>query len=399
MIYLISGAALSGNKGASGMAESLVRNLQKREPKSHFYLFSYYPASDRKLPIPEGVEILDGSPKKVVLLFFFSLWAFFGRVLHLPRAFYAWGEMRKIAGCDLWLDASGISFVDGREKFLIFNILSILPALALGVPVVKVAQAMGPFEHFINRTAARIFLPKLRLIAARGAMTRSYLDGLNLPNVVNAPDAAFSLPRNEQDRAQSLALLPPDGTKIIGVSPSQVVWKLCEARGIPYLEVLKACVEKWVAEGHCCILFPHSARMGTEKTHNNDLPLLRRFAAMLPENLNIRVVEEEWSAGELRELIACCDLLVASRFHAIISAMATGVPSVVIGWSHKYAEVLEPFALENFVIPYDQLNEEAVEDRVRRILAERNAISKRILEAGEPLLAENEAFFDRLTVL
>jgi colanic acid/amylovoran biosynthesis protein len=42
------------------------------------------------------------------------------------------------------IDLAGVSFIDGREKFLPFNILTILPAMLLGVPVVKFAQAMGP---------------------------------------------------------------------------------------------------------------------------------------------------------------------------------------------------------------------------------------------------------------
>jgi len=397
MVYLISGVALSGNKGASGMAESLIQNLAKRDPGARFYLFSYYPAADRAL-LPEGgnVELLDGSPKNVVLLFFRSLWAAAGRLLRLPRRWYAHGEMAKIAECGGWLDASGISFVDGREKFLIFNILSILPALALGVPVVKVAQAMGPFKRPLNRIAAKLVLPRLRLIVARGAVTREYLDSLGLANVVNGSDVAFSLRTGAAERARIAGFLPPPGRRVIGVSPSQVVWKLCEAKNIPYLETLRRCVEKWTGEGCECVVFPHSARKGSAKTHNNDLPLLRRFAAMLPESGHIRVIEEELSAGELRMLIGSCDLLVASRFHAIISAMATGVPAVVIGWSHKYAEVLAPFGLEEYVVPYDSVSEGVICEKVRLVEADREALAARIRVVAAEVAAGNDRFFDRL---
>lgn len=397
MVYLISGVALSGNKGASGMAESLIQNLGERDPNARFYLFSYYPTADRAL-LPEGgnVALLNGGPKKVVLLFFLSLWAAAGRRLGFPLRWYARGEMAKIAACGCWLDASGISFVDGREKFLIFNILSILPALALGIPVVKVAQAMGPFEHRVNRIAAKLVLPRLRLIVARGAMTRGYLDSLGLANVTNGSDVAFSLRAGEAERARIAGFLPPSGRRVIGVSPSQVVWKLCEAKNIPYLETLRRCVEKWTGEGFECVVFPHSARRGCAKTHNNDLPLLRRFGAMLPRSERIRVIEEELSAGELRMLIGSCDLLVASRFHAIVSAMATGVPAVVIGWSHKYAEVLAPFGLEAFVVPYDSVSEEVICEKVRSVEADHEALSARIRIVAAKVAAENDRFFDDL---
>ena len=398
-VYLISGVALSGNKGASGMAESLIRNLRERDPGARFYIFSYYPRADRALlKDAPAVELLDGSPRKVVLLFFCSLWAGACVRLHLPHGWYARGELGRIAECGCWLDASGISFVDGREKFLLFNILSIFPALALKIPVIKVAQAMGPFNRRINRIAAKLVLPRLRLIVARGAVTRSCLDTLGLSNVIDGSDIAFSLKTGEPEREAAAKYLPPKGRRTIGVSPSQVVWKLCEEKKIPYLETLKQCVEKWAGEGADCVVFPHSARKGSEKTHNNDLPLLRRFAAMLPESAHIRIVEEELSAGELRMLIGSLDLLVASRFHAIISAMATGVPAVVIGWSHKYAEVLAPFELDEFVIPYAELSCDAVQKRVEQIEADRPELSARIRGVTAGILRENDRFFDRLTV-
>ncbi len=397
MVYLISGVALSGNKGASGMAESLMQNIGERDPDARFLLFSYYPEADRALLDQAGmVRLLDGSPKRVVLLFFASLWAGFGRLFHLPRSWYARGEMAEIAGCGLWLDASGISFVDGREKFLIFNILSILPALALGVPVIKVAQAMGPFRHRINRWAAKLVLPRLRLVVARGAVTRAHLDSLGLRNVADGSDVALSLRMTEADRDRSARLLPESGGPVIGVSPSQVVWKFCERAGIPYLEILAACVAKWTVEGCRCVVFPHSARTGAAGTHNNDLPLLRRFAELLPPSDRIRVIDAELGAGELRALIGRCELLVASRFHAIISAMATGVPAVVIGWSHKYAEVLAPFELDEFVVPYGELSEEAVRDRAARLLRDRAAVSARIRDRSAAIVAANGLMFDRL---
>lgn len=400
MRYIISGVAFSGNKGASGMAEALIQNLSRLDPAAFFSVFSYYPAADRLQLRYANAEIIDGSPKRVVLLFFASLWAAAGRLFGLPKARRAAGrEMKAIAAADVWLDASGISFVDGREKFLIFNVLSILPALALGVPVVKVAQAMGPFRNPVNRLAARIVLPRLARIIARGATTAGYLAELKLTNVGRYSDVAFSLTPGPEDAARIAGYLPPPGGVVIGFSPSQVVWKLCEKRGVDYLGILRRCVERQVEQGHVCLVFPHSARAGSEKTHNNDLPLLRRFAAMLPASPLVRVISDELDAGALRRLIGELDLLVASRFHAIVSAMATGVPAVVIGWSHKYAEVLEPFKLDEFVVGYDELSEAAVEQRIAMIAAAGDGLRSRIRDTAAMIVRENEAFFTEVAEL
>jgi hypothetical protein len=40
----------------------------------------------------------------------------------------------------------------------------------------------------------------------------------------------------------------------------------------------------------------------------------------------------------------------------MVSALATATPPLVVGWSHKYAEVLEPFGLEDQTMDYSRLS-------------------------------------------
>src|SRR5690606_35525159 len=91
-------------------------------------------------------------------------------------------EVRALAEADVVLDQGGIAFSDGREKFLLFNLAILLPGFVLATPVVKCAQALGPFRKRLNRTAARLALPRVRLIVARGATTLEFLDGIGLRN-------------------------------------------------------------------------------------------------------------------------------------------------------------------------------------------------------------------------
>ncbi len=393
--YFITGTAFTGNKGASGMATALIQNLQGAD--RNFIVMSYYPASDANRPLPVACELADGSPAGVVKLFFPSLWALCCRALHLPGALWKHGLLKRLAEPESCvLDASGISFVDGREKFLIFNILTLFPALAAGTRIVKVAQAMGPFEHKLNRLCAKTVLPHLDWVVARGDQTRAFLEELHLRKVriEQFSDIAFSLRCTPEDaRAATKILEHAAGRKIAGISPSQVVWKLCESKGIDYLAVMREVTEALLADGYYCVVFPHSARENTGKTHNNDLILLKRFHAMLPENPSLLKLEAELEAGVLRELIGRFEFLVASRFHAIISAMATGVPAVVIGWSHKYQEVLAPFELAEFVLGYEDLTAAAVLDKVRKAAAERETLSTRITGCSAAIVADNERFF------
>lgn len=398
MNYVISQVAFSGNKGASGMAKALIQNLRDLDRDARFHVLSYYPAADRKKVFPADVEIVDGSPRTVLIRVFASCWAYCCRLLRLPGSWYLRGAMKTLGTCDLWIDAAGISFVDGREKFTIFNLLSIFPALATRRKIVKAAQAMGPFEHKINRMLARWVLPRLALIVARGDQTAHYLEPLHLENVARYSDVAFSLRCTGEDAERVSPLLPPpeNRTKLVGISPSQVVYSLCAKRGIPYLPVLREFIRQCAAEGFACVVFPHSARQNSDKRHNNDLPVLRELRALLPENDAIFWVDRELSDCELRMLIGKLDFLVASRFHAIISAMSTGVPTVVIGWSHKYAEVLSAFDLEQYCIGYADLSEENLQQKFQLLTRNGAEIRARIAPVAEGIRERNRRFFRQI---
>ena len=356
MVYVISGVAFTGNKGASGMAEAIIQNLSARNPQNNFYIYTYYPCQDTKKNLYDNVTLIDATPIAVVMNVLFALWAVCCIFLKLPAFFYKKRSLIKaILRADYWLDTSGISFSDGREKYLIYNVLSLLPALILKCRIVKMPQALGPFKNKINRYCSSLVLPKMKLICARGAATCNYLKDLGLKNYSFYPDIAFSLKTSPLDKQNISSYIDLSYKQFIGLSPSQVVYRLCNKNGIDYLKILKDVTEKLIEKNYKVVVFAHSIRTQTKKTHNNDLPLIKKFAEMLEDHDHLCFVEKDHTAAELRELIGSFDLLIASRFHAVISAICTYTPVITLGWSHKYEEVLSEFGIGDYAVSYNDL--------------------------------------------
>ncbi len=69
---------------------------------------------------------------------------------------------------------------------------------------------------------------------------------------------------------------------------------------------------------------------------------------------------------------------------------------MVIGWSHKYAEVLAPFGLEEYVVPYSSVSAEVICEKVRLVEADREALAARIRVVAAEVAAGNDRFFDKL---
>ncbi|MDY0909005.1 polysaccharide pyruvyl transferase family protein [Microbacterium sp. CFBP9034] len=376
----IIGSALSGNKGASAMLEAAVQTLEARLDDPQFTLLSMYPAEDAAQNPYPNLEIVAANPKQLgvtinSLALAYRLLPFLrGTIRKRSRA------IRALVESDVLLDQGGITFTDGREKFLLYNVASILPALNTGTPVFKCAQAIGPFQNPVNRRASRMFLPKVRTIVTRGRITHEFAEQLGLTNIVAGADYAFSLELDGTEAAAVGAHIDLsffDGD-VVGVCPSVVLQKKVDAAGGDYIGQLADFIEQVRAQGKRVLLVPHSVRTGTDKTHNNDLPLCREIHARLRLGDDLVFVDRELTSQQLRYLIGRCSLFVASRFHAMVSSLAMAVPTLVIGWSHKYREVLEMFELEDWAFGHDKFTPEYLASRFAELDAQRDAVKQKL---------------------
>lgn len=378
------GSALSGNKGAAAMLESSVQTVTERFPDARFTLLSMYPHEDQaQNPYPQ-LGVVPAAPRQLGVTI--NVLALLYRLLPPLRPLL---EQRSaaigaLASSQVLLDQGGITFTDGREKFLLYNVASILPALLVGTPVVKCAQAVGPFRNPVNRLVAKALLPRVEAIVTRGARTHEFAEALGLRNLHRGADYAFLLELDGTEESQAAAHFDlsffesPD--TVVGVAPSTVLQRRVDAGGGDYEGEMVAFVDHLVAWGHRVLLAPHSVRTGTDKTHNNDLPLCRRINARLADPSSVLFVDRELPSQVLRWLIGRCDLFVTSRFHAMVSALAMQVPTLVIGWSHKYQEVLEMFELERWAFGHEELTPELLRQRFAELESSQDQVRAKLAE-------------------
>lgn len=372
------GAAYSANKGAASMVQALLDNLPDRlGGPVRVIAVSTHPDGDRRSYAWAGLDVPVASQRPVAMATVHVPLALLAGGLRVARLPWRWvcrpAALRALARADVVADLSGISFVDGRRfVVLVYNALVVTIPLLLGRPVVKCSQAMGPFRSAANRRLARLVLPRLAAVCPRGAASERHLRELGLAaNLVPATDLAFTMrvpdPVRERIRARLAATAP--GPYLV-IAPSQVVDTACRRQGIDYPAMMAELVDAAAAQtGHPVVMIAHSAQPDAGANHLNDLPLCREIYRRLAAPDRVVFFDEDLLPTELRAVIAEGALLVTSRFHAMISALTERTPLLVIGWSHKYAEVLDPFGLAELAIGYDDLTgAAAVLDRVQELL-------------------------------
>lgn len=366
----IVGGSIWGNRGAEAMLVTTIAQIRKVAPDSVFNVYTIYPTRDPLLVSDEKIRFLSGKPLALGLRYFplallHKLLALLRVRLPLPESL---GHMK--ASCCL-LDMGGITFSDGRTLQLLYNVFSIWPAMLLDVPVIKLSQAMGPFEQSINRILARHFLPKCDRIFARGEITAEHLRTLNLnrDKYDRAADIAFlyqpenSISEENEDKLAELAVKLDQhhkaGIGMVSIIPSSLVFDRSAGEAGDYTAKLLAIIAAACREDNQVVVLPNASRAGSGKVMNNDLividALRDRAARDLPREIleKLHWVDCDINARGIRTLVGKTDVLVTSRFHGMVAGLSLCVPTMVIGWSHKYRETLADFSMDGYAINYE----------------------------------------------
>ena len=382
----IIGAALSANKGAAAMVESVMARLPNEMGDCHFDILTTYPDADASR-VPEGVDaaVVGLQPVRLALVEFpIACLALVARTLRLPLFWVRSRGCRSMLDSAVVVDVAGISFADGRGfAIVVYNALMTGVPLLLGVPTVKAAQALGPFQSIPNKWLAPLVLRRVKTVCARGARTREHLDSLGGVNAVDVADLAFSLDEAAGlPSAVSTAIGSIDSNFIV-VMPSAVVKGIFESTGGNYVSAMASLVTEIRSKtGRSVVIAPHSYRAGLPEGRMNDGPVCREVAEACAGDSQVLGLDSDLTAGELRHLVALGSVLVTSRFHAMISGLATSTPTVVVGWSHKYKEVLDDFGLSSLGLDSSALNNPSeIAEVVARVLSTRDELSQQITAA------------------
>ena len=382
----IIGAALSANKGAAAMVESVMARLPNEMGECHFDVLTTYPEADESR-VPEGVDaaVVGLQPLRLALVEFpIACLALVARTLRLPLFWVRSRGCRTMLDSAVVVDVAGISFADGRGfAIVVYNALMTGVPLLLGVPVVKAAQALGPFQSMPNKWLAPLVLRRVKTVCARGARTREHLDSLGGVNAVDVADLAFSLDEAAGLPIEVSSALGSIDSNFIVVMPSAVVRGIFEAKGGDYVTAMASLVSEIRSKtGRSVVIAPHSYRAGLPEGRMNDGPVCREVASACAGDIQVLGLDADLTAGELRHLVALSSVLVTSRFHAMISGLATSTPTVVVGWSHKYKEVLDDFGLSSLGLDSSALNNPSeIADVVARVLSTRDELSQQISAA------------------
>ena len=389
----IFAATYSGNKGAAAMLSNIVDKTSKKHKDTVFSVFSVYPEEDEKQKYHKNVNIISAKPKEVVFKIFpLSLLFFLFKNTPLKRSLLKNKILKAYCDVDYLIDAAGVSFIDSRGFTMnTYNFICMAIPLLLNVPVMKFSQAMGSFNSFYNRIYAKIILPKLEIICARGEKTENFLKDLDLDNIDRCADGAFGLLPSPD--LSSETIFNVDNNSIV-FSVSSVVYKYCKKNNIDYISTSSLFIDYLVEIGYEVVILANGARKSASGLKNNDLPICAEIYNQVKKKDKVFFQYEEFTPYQIWQIIGNSKALVGSRFHAMIAALDNGIPVLLVGWSHKYEEVLADFNLSFTSIDYKHLSFEHLVSSFDSFMNKYDEIKELINKELPKVLASSEKNYE-----
>jgi polysaccharide pyruvyl transferase WcaK-like protein len=229
--------------------------------------------------------------------------------------------------------------------------------------------------------------------------TRKYIQAADIAFLFE-PKYSFSSENEDKitHLIKKLELIKTEGKYLISLIPSSLVLKQSKTAEINFIEKIITIITEASKKRIHFIVLPNASREGTNSLMNNDLMPIQAMRERIKEidsgdiPYAIDWVDYNINTRSIRELVGMSDALITSRFHGMIAGLCQCVPTMVIGWSHKYQETLADFGLEQYAIDYRAELKE-ISNLFERFWSEREWIRKQLIQKIENIKASSRDQF------
>lgn len=294
--------------------------------------------------------------------------------------------------CDVIVELTGgDSFADiyGLRRLLV-NLTDKQVALWSGTPLVIAPQTIGPFQRRLVRPAVGHVLNKAALVAVRDELSRDLVVSLTRREVLVATDVALALPRDPHRYRRS-----DPGKAAVGVNVSGLLWNGGYTGDnqfglrADYRQYCDLLVDQLLAGGLDIHLVPHV--IGREGAlDEDDVTACEAVRAAHPA---CTVAPRFGDPVDAKSYIASLDVLVGARMHATIAAFTSGVATVPVAYSRKFAGYYSNLGYSDLVDLASLDTESAVAQTVR-LVHERDRL-RQAAQRSREIAGEKLAVFTR----
>ena len=374
---LITGGGFD-NKGAEAMVMTLVLALQKAMPGLTIYLRiprDYFDLARKIHVVPVNSDLID---------------------LRLGRWRSKLQMMSLILRCKAFLDISGYQFGDPwGPEVAIKRVKNSRYCSCFGTQVYYLPQAWGPFTQPLLADTVRSLIGLSELSYVRDHRSLESVESLfseSNPKVKYAHDIAWNFQGEDlsvgQEILRHFEVRPEAGKLTVCVTPNLRVYERAAGQMLEnqYLQFIVNIVRFLVTQHQAqVVLLGHELRKDTTQPDDR---ILCRFLVQALDSIRIPVthIDQYLPASTVKSIIGNCNLVISSRYHALIAALSQTVPAAALGWSHKYEELLNDLDLGSHILqmqPDWEVASTQLDEIIKRIPQTKSLLIRKVPERKE----------------
>jgi polysaccharide pyruvyl transferase WcaK-like protein len=200
------------------------------------------------------------------------------------------------------------------------------------IPKILMPQAFGPFENPGSRRWSREALEQASLVFVRDRVSEEYVRQLQISTpTVRSPDFTIGV--------KPPTIAPVSDQPFLAIVPNTKLFTHGGLDRTGYVELLAGFSSGAKANGLTSVVVVH------EET---DKAVARQIADRIGAPLFC-----DADPLVLKAALGQASAAVASRFHAVVGCLSQSVPTLAVGWSHKYRELVGDFGVADRVVTPD----------------------------------------------
>ena len=387
---LAYGIYLDRNFGGPSIVHGLIQTLRRCDRDCKIVLYHSRPVPEKEkgcCPVP--VKQMPFGGGRLLMAYFVR--KFIGIVLHknsVTEEFW-----RDFDDSDVVVNLYGICFCDKfnqkrkpRIKLFraIYSAISMFPlsfiARFSGKRSVKCTASYGPIVQDLTRSAAK-WAARIcfsGMIARERESLRQMRDVAKVAcEMAYAPDIANAMPYRSKE--------PMQDEKSVGLSVSFQIIKQWGGDKRLYYECIRSLIGSILEMGHIkVILFPNELKCDGVF---DDAAVAAEIKQLFSDSENVRLFDiETHTSLDLKNAIAQCEAMVASRYHSCVASLSAGVPLLVVGWHYKYEELLDLYGQREWLLSVDNCTPDVIVSKFEKLWNEKVRIRENLLAKKESVL-------------
>lgn len=229
---------------------------------------------------------------------------------------------------DVILDISGFGYSDKNGVGGCMELAQQCRRARPDAKLILLPQAMGPFESPFSRRAMRKVAKRANLIFARDEESYRYLTDVTGPsgNIHICPDFTNLL----EGVSSGDKTIPLHGICII--ASAMMLERTSQTTGAAYSNLLVNAARFLFDAGARPFFLVHEGARD------------RRLAESIVQraHLDLPIITKN-DPLEIKGILGACRGTIGGRYHGLVSALSQAVPSLGIGWAHKYEHLFRDY--------------------------------------------------------